>query len=530
MELFRQEGYEGAECGMYYSKEGKEEVTKYIPAIFADEGISGTKLKNREAFKYMLECAYRKEFEVIFVKNIQRWARNVADGSAILKRLKIMGVKVLFEDGNINNFEHEMTINILLSTAQEESRAKSAAVQFGIRKAQKAGKWTSSVPYGYGKVGNGILKPIDEQLEVVKKIFAFYLSGWGGTKISKYLNDNGIPTQKGRKWAQTQIYDILANRIYIGEQISHTIQNTDINIDRIVHKEGSREYRYKSIKPVDESEWIKVYREELRAVPDDIFSAVQEEISKRKGLHGRGNRPSMKHVFSNLLYCQHCGRAMRRKNLFGWKRKDGTRSKGMEWLCVNHDMYHDGVCKFRNSWHEAALLEKLKQEIDKIKSRKDEMDKLFQDYMRLFFSGEEVSEKITKLENQLLEIREEIRANLKLFSKNIIDEGQYKQQNDELQVNQKNAQLELGRLKRIDDERAEAGRKYKNYIAFISRIDLDNLDNLQLKKIISRIEVFTYTNEQGKEIKGLYIVWNMLDKTFDDVFYKQAVNELEILI
>ena len=59
-----------------------------------------------------------------------------------------------------------MTINILLSTAQEESRAKSEAVKFGIRKAQEQGKFTSSAPYGY-KAENGFLIPIEEELKRV---------------------------------------------------------------------------------------------------------------------------------------------------------------------------------------------------------------------------------------------------------------------------------------------------------------------------------------------------------------------------
>ena len=72
-DLFKQKGYEGAECGMYYGKDGKEETVRYIPSIFADEGISGTKLKNREAFKYMLECAYRKEL-TLFMLKYSKWA------------------------------------------------------------------------------------------------------------------------------------------------------------------------------------------------------------------------------------------------------------------------------------------------------------------------------------------------------------------------------------------------------------------------------------------------------------------------
>ena len=96
--LFDEEGYEGAECGMYYSRDNGKEKFKELKSIFADEGISGTKLRHREAFKYMLECAFRKEFDIIYVKNIQRWARSVEDGSGILKKLKVIGVRVIFED------------------------------------------------------------------------------------------------------------------------------------------------------------------------------------------------------------------------------------------------------------------------------------------------------------------------------------------------------------------------------------------------------------------------------------------------
>ncbi len=529
MELFEKEGYRGAEYGMYYSKDGKKEIKRYVPSIFADEGISGTKLKNREAFKYMLECAYRKEFDVIYVKNIQRWARNVADGAGILKKLKVMGVKVVFEDGNINNFEHEMTINILLSTAQEESRAKSAAVQFGIRKAQQAGKWTSAVPYGYF-AENGILKPIPGQLEVVRSIFNLYLSGWGGARISKYLNDSSIPTQKGRRWAQTQTYDILSNKIYIGKQISHTVQNTDINIDRIVHSEGEKKYRYKSQKAVKESEWISIYREELRAVSDEMFNAVQEENARRRRLYGCGSRPSVKHIFSNLLYCQHCGRLMRRKNLFGWKRKDGVRNKSVEWVCVNHDMYHNNVCEYRNSWHEEALIGRVKSEIIKMRENQAELDRAFNEYIQLFLDAKRASDKIFILENQLDDIKAEISANLKLFSRNIIDEEQYKQQNDELQASREKTGLELEKLKRIDEKREEAERKYKSYVAFLNKMDLENLDNILLRKAVNRIEAFTYADEQGNEVKDLYIVWNMMDKTFDELLYEKAVNDLKIWV
>lgn len=520
-ELFKQKGYEGAECGMYHSKEGNKENVRYITSIFADEGISGTKLKNRGAFKHMLECAFRKEFDAILVKNVQRWARNVEDGAGIIKKLKIAGVRVIFEDGwlDSSNPANEATINILFVMAQEESRSKSTAVKFGISKAQNMGKFTSAAPYGYYK-DNGYLKPISEQIEVVKKIYDLYLSGWGSTRINKYLNGNGIVTQKGNRWSSVQIYDILSNPIYSGKQITHRVMNTDVNVDTFTHTDGNKEYTFKSRKPIIEEDWIINQFEQLRAVTDEVFSLVQEENAKRKELHGYGNRQSMKHVFSNLLYCRNCGRAMRRKKLWGWKRKDGTRNFGVEWVCVNHDMYLNDVCQFRNSWHEEELIGKIKTEIEKLRDNKDNLDLIFKDYMKTFYSLEEVTERIQYIQNQLIDIKAEIAANLKLYTKNIIDEDQYKLQNDEAQGKRKTYESELIKLKKIDEARTDAKKRYNNYVEFLDKVDINNLNNILLKKVINKIEAFSYTNDDGKEIKDIYIVWNMMDKSFDDIFYK----------
>ena len=515
-ELFNQIGYQGADCGMYYSKENKNEVVKYIPSIFADEGISGTKLKNRGAFKHMLECAYRKEFDVILVKNVQRWARNVEDGAGIIKKLKVMGVKVIFEDGwlDSSNPANEATINILFVMAQEESRAKSTAVQFGIRKAQEIGKFTSGLPFGY-KFNHGYLETVKEQLEIVQKIFDLYLCGWGSTKIVKYLNNEKILTQKGKLWSTPQIYNILTNALYTGKQITHKQVNTDINLDRFIH-DGQV---YKSRKPVAEEDWIIIQKEELRVITDEAFAEVQLEYNKRKEMYGRNIRQSNANIFSNLLYCRNCGIAMRRKKLWGWKRKDGTRTFGVEWVCIQHDKYHNDICKFRNSWHEEILIERVKVEIEKLRANKENLDRMFSEYMQSFFSAEEVSGKILELQQQLDDLKAEVSTNLKLLSKNIIDEDQYKQQNDELQSSKKSMEAELNKLKKIDEARAEAKRKYNNYVDFLNNVDTDNLDNLLLKKVINKIETYTIIDEQGNEFKDIYIVWNMLDKSYDDMFY-----------
>ena len=47
--------------------------------LYADEGISGTKIKNRKEFLKMMSDAEKGLFETVVVKDISRFARNTVD-------------------------------------------------------------------------------------------------------------------------------------------------------------------------------------------------------------------------------------------------------------------------------------------------------------------------------------------------------------------------------------------------------------------------------------------------------------------
>ena len=47
--------------------------------IFADQGISGTSLKNRDEFNEMIAACRRGEYDLILTKSVSRFARNLVD-------------------------------------------------------------------------------------------------------------------------------------------------------------------------------------------------------------------------------------------------------------------------------------------------------------------------------------------------------------------------------------------------------------------------------------------------------------------
>ena len=64
--------------------------------LYADEGISGTKIKNRKEFQRMLADAEKGLFDMVVVKDISRFARNTVDLLQSVRKLKSLGIEVSY--------------------------------------------------------------------------------------------------------------------------------------------------------------------------------------------------------------------------------------------------------------------------------------------------------------------------------------------------------------------------------------------------------------------------------------------------
>ena len=61
--------------------------------LYADEGISGTSVKRREAFQQLMRDAETGAFQMVVVKDISRFARNTRDLLDLTEELTKKGVK-----------------------------------------------------------------------------------------------------------------------------------------------------------------------------------------------------------------------------------------------------------------------------------------------------------------------------------------------------------------------------------------------------------------------------------------------------
>ncbi len=223
---------------------------------------------------------------------------NTAEDYTLLetvRNLKEHDIDVYFEEQNIHteSADGELMLTILASYAQEESRSVSENCKWRIRNDFKEGKPSNNIRiYGYD-YKKGHLTIIPEEAEVVRMIFADYLSGMGKNVIMKKLTRLGIPAKTGGRWSESTIGSILTNEKFIG--------------DMRLQKGFVSDHITKQIKP-NRGELPMYYVEGTHEaiIDKETFEMVQSEIERRAA---QSHHPKTKTLseFSSIIHCTRCG-------------------------------------------------------------------------------------------------------------------------------------------------------------------------------------------------------------------------------
>ena len=205
--------------------------------LYADEGISGTKIKNRKEFQRMLADAEKGLFDMVVVKDISRFARNTVDLLQSVRKLKALGIETQFLTANMTSMGNsEFVLTIFGALAQEESANTSKRIKFGKKVNAEKGR-VPNIVYGYDKtIGDYFNLSINEQeTSVIRQMYKWYTEeGFGGAKIANMLNERGIKTKRGNNWSQNSVCRILTNEIYTGKIINGKEEIADFLIFQYV--------------------------------------------------------------------------------------------------------------------------------------------------------------------------------------------------------------------------------------------------------------------------------------------------------
>ena len=261
--------------------------------IYADEGISGTSLKNRDDFNAMIAACERGEYDLIVTKSVSRFARNLVDCISLVRKLKRRNppVGVFFETDNLNTLseESELMISFLATFAQEESVKKSESMNWSLQQRFKSGRLLTPELLGYERprdaaghyIKYGRLQIVESEARIVRFIFEAFLAGKSPKEIAHLLTDIGCPTKTGmEQWSEGSIGYILRNERYCGNVLTWKTFTADM----LEHKHRRNK--------MDRDQYLYTDHHDA-IIPVETFEAAQVLLENRRH-HYYGELPILR--------------------------------------------------------------------------------------------------------------------------------------------------------------------------------------------------------------------------------------------
>jgi site-specific DNA recombinase len=194
---------------------------------YKDEGVSGHLVVERYGLQSMLRDAREHRFDLIVVKDYDRFARDKDAAGIIRKELKELGIQTFSVNtpvdpkppGEYDPDEDDLgTIVETISDMRSDLERKQIArrMKNGKMSKAKAGSIPNRAPYGYRIIrtleGTKIKRNIEtneEEASRVRFIFNSYAQGKGHRKIAIELNRKGWKSPNGNQWHTATIRYIL---------------------------------------------------------------------------------------------------------------------------------------------------------------------------------------------------------------------------------------------------------------------------------------------------------------------------------
>ena len=260
--------------------------------IYADEGISGTSLKNRDAFNEMIADCRAGKIDMIITKNVSRFARNVMITIGLARELAQMKnpVGIFFESEAIFslNDDSQMALTFQATMAEEESHTRSRSMETSLRMRLDNGIPLTPKLLGYTHDADGNLVINTEEAKTVKLAFFMYLFGYTTQQIADTFIALERRSYLGNiKWTSSSIVQILRNERHCGDVLTRKTYTQDFRTHRKLKNRGDR----------PQSHYFNHHEPIVRR---DDFIAVQRMLDNAK----YGNRsilPELRVIESGVL-------------------------------------------------------------------------------------------------------------------------------------------------------------------------------------------------------------------------------------
>jgi len=492
------------------SKYAKENGFKNLQ-YFVDDGFSGTNF-NRPSWNDLIALVEDNKVGAIIVKDMSRLGRDYlkvgfyTEVMFVEKNIRFIAINNGIDSANQADSDFTPFLNIINEWYAKDTSKKIRAVMKA--KGESGKHLTTRPPFGYMKSPDDKTKWIvdDEAAQIVKKIFALCLEGYGTSQIARILKDKKILTpfsywsSKGQafkssenpyNWSADTIAGIIEKKEYLG----HTVN----------FKTYKQSYKSKK-KCTNPEEKHLIFENTHEAIIDvDTWERVQE-LRKNKR---RPTRTGKSNMFSGIAYCADCGQKLYYcTSKYFESRQDhfvcSTSRKGKE-ECSTHFI--------RAMILEQGVLAHLKYVIGTVASYENQFRKVLGAKQKAEVKKELSAKKklLSKSESRIKE--------LDLLFQCIYEDNVSGKISDErfemLSANYENEQAELKQIiEKLSAEISETEEQSDNVERFISKVhkyfDLQKLTPSVLNDMVKRVYVHAPQKIDGKRTQEIDIVYDLV--------------------
>ena len=320
-------------CRQYIAMHFGEDASENV-LVYEDEGFSGGNLE-RPQFKKMMKDSQKIAFAAIVVYRFDRISRNIGDFAKLIedlgdRHIDFISIREQF-DTSYPMGRAMMYIASVFSQLERETIAE--RIRDNMHELSKTGRWLGgTTPTGYaseslssvtvdGKVKKACkLKPIPEEIQLVKTIFSVFMETGSLSKTDQYLLEHRCVTKRGKQFTRFAIRGILTNPVYM------------------IADETAYQY--------------------LKENNVDLFATARSRSNVA--------------LLSGLLRCGECGDYMRPKLT---NRKNADDELIYTYMCSTKERSHGTVCSMKNC-NGNTLDAKIIEEIRKLSADKETLTRL----------------------------------------------------------------------------------------------------------------------------------------------------------
>ena len=321
--------------------------------IYADEGKSATSADHRPEFQRMIADALDEKIDVILVKSISRFSRNIVDCQTYVEKLREKGVSVRFERENIDSLNPacSMMFSLLAAIAQDESLSISENVKWAVARRFERGEYKigNNQVLGYDADEDG--KPVPNgDAWIVRRIFQLFTEGKSVRQVAELVTAEGGHGLRSEGTLSYQtVLSILQNEIYVG--------------DRCLQKRPPVHYLTKKADP--RAEYKSYYLKDVHTplIEREMWEKAQAMLTTRQERMAQGVfQKSGTHFLYGRVFCGQCGAPYKRRTVTN-SHKSGAERYYKVWNCKERQKGVQGKRCLNPTLHEAKLLEMISQKL-----------------------------------------------------------------------------------------------------------------------------------------------------------------------